>query len=315
MINVRTIWRGAALLAGAMGLTATATRRAGAQRTRFGSDERSRLDTAVAFDKSGTVNLTSTEGDIIVSAASDGKVHVRATSDASNLRFDASSTQLTLSLRGGSDSRFELSVPVGVRVVAHTRSGDVSIRGTHGEVEVRTQSGDIRLEDVAKRLDVNTFSGDITGQAVAADVDIETTSGDVKIDDLRGDVAIETVSGDVGLRSVTAKLVRAKTTSGDVVYDGIIDPTGHYEFGSNSGDVGLHVPRDASAQVTVSTWNGTVDTEFPITLTPGEHGIGVATAKRFTFQVGGGAARVTAETFSGDITISSNGRGASAVKP
>jgi hypothetical protein len=30
-------------------------------------------------------------------------------------------------------------------------------------------------------------------------------------------------------------------------------------------------------------------------------------AKRFTFEIGNGAARVTAETFSGDITISSRG--------
>ena len=44
--------------------------------------------------------------------------------------------------------------------------------------------------------------------------------------------------------------------------------------------------------------------EFPITLKPGEHGIGSPNAKRFTFEIGGGAARITAETFSGDITIS-----------
>jgi DUF4097 and DUF4098 domain-containing protein YvlB len=300
---------GAALSVGALSLVAAA-QTAGAQRSRSRSDDRSTLDTTVAFDKNGTVNLTATEGNITVIGASANQVRVHATSDDNNLRFDASASQVTLGIRGGSDSRFEITVPYGTHVVAHTRSGDVSIRSTRGSVEARTASGDVRVEDVTSRLDVNTFSGDIVAESISGDVEINTISGDVKIDDLKGDVDIQTVSGDIGLRAVTAKLVRAKTTSGDVVYDGTIDPAGRYELSSNSGDLGLHIPRDASAQVTVSTWNGTIDSQFPITLTPGEHGIGAATAKRFTFQVGAGAARITAETFSGDVTISQNGRGA-----
>ena len=242
---------------------------------------------------------------------------MRATSDASNLRFDASSTQLTLSLRGGSDSRFELSVPIGVRVVAHTRSGDVSVRGTHGEVEVRTQSGDIRLEDVAKRLDVNTFSGDITGQAAGRrrrHRDDERRYEDSTT--CAATSTIETVSGDVGLRGVTAKLVRAKTTSGDVVFDGIDRSAGALRALDSTLATSASTCRATRTHSSPSRPGTAASTaQFPITLTPGEHGIGVATAKRFTFQVGGGAARITAETFSGDITISSNGRGASAVKP
>ena len=306
---VRSARFGLALFAGASSLAAART--AAAQRTHFRSDDRSSLDTTVALDKSGTVNLTATAGDIIVTGGSANQVHVHATSDENNLRFDASGTEVTLGIRGGSDSRYQVTVPYGARVVAHTRSGDVTIRGTRGAVEVRTQNGDVRVDNVTSRFDVNTFSGDVTAESVTGDVEINTLSGDVRIDDLKGDVDIQTVSGDIGLRGVTAKLVRAKTTSGDVVYDGTIDPTGRYELTSNSGDIGLHVPRDASAQVTVSTWNGTIDSQFPITLTPGEHNIGTATSKRFTFQVGAGGARITAETFSGDITISQNGRGAS----
>jgi DUF4097 and DUF4098 domain-containing protein YvlB len=188
-------------------------------------------------------------------------------------------------------------------------SGDISVRGTRGEVQAHAQSGDIVVEDVTSRLDVNTLSGSIEAHNVVGDVDIGTTSGDVKIVDLRGNVEIGTVSGEIELRGITAKIVRAKTTSGDVTFDGTIDPTGRYDLATHSGDVRLHVQRDASAQLTVETWNGGVNSEFPITLKPGEQGIGSANAKRFTFSIGAGAARITAATFSGDITISSNGRG------
>jgi DUF4097 and DUF4098 domain-containing protein YvlB len=115
------------------------------------------------------------------------------------------------------------------------------------------------------------------------------------------------VSGDVDLRGVTAKVVRAKTTNGDVNYDGLIDPAGRYEFATHSGDIRLHVPRDASAQLTMSTWSGSITPGFPITLKPGEHGIGASNAKRFT-SISARRGPHAAETFSGDITISANGR-------
>src|SRR6185437_1436881 len=129
------------------------------------------------------------------------------------------------------------------------------------------------------------------------------------------DADVSSVSGDLDLRGMTAKVVRAKTTSGDVTYDGTVDPAGRYELTSHSGDLRLHIPRTTSAQLSVSTWNGDIDSEFPITLEPGEHGIGSAMAKHFTFAIGGGAARISADTFSGDVTISSNGRGARTPTP
>jgi len=296
----------------ALGLMIGAGRSADAQRRR--GDYSSRIDTTFAFDKNGTLTVTSWNGDIVVTGWSRDQVHVRATSDDDNLQLDASRSRLSLGVAGsrrGGEARFEVSVPYGVRVTARAQSGDVSVRGTRGEVEVHSQSGDVTVDDVNGRLDVNSFSGDLSATNINADVQINSISGSVKISDLRGNVDVGTVSGDIDLRGVTSRSVRGKTTSGDVTFDGAIDAAGRYDLSTHSGDVRLHIPRDASAQLTVSTWNGAIDSQFPITLRPGEHGIGSATSKRFTFEIGGGAARISAETFSGDITISSNGRGAS----
>jgi DUF4097 and DUF4098 domain-containing protein YvlB len=286
--------------------------RAQRDRGRFGSDYRSRIDTTFAFDKTGSITLMVGSGDIAVTGWTRDQIHVHAVSDNNNIRFEASSSRMSLEVAGGSrgsDTRFEVSVPYGVHVDVRSMSGDIAVRGTRGAVEAHAQSGDIEVEDVAT-LDINTLSGGIEAHNVSGNVDIGTTSGDVKIVDLRGDVDVGTVSGDIELRGVTAKTVRAKTTSGDVTFDGLIDPAGRYDLATHSGDVRLHVQRDASAQLTVATWNGGVNSEFPITLKPGQHDIGSSNAKRYIFSIGGGAARISAETFSGDITISSNGRGA-----
>jgi DUF4097 and DUF4098 domain-containing protein YvlB len=300
----------------AAALALSTSQSAGAQRrTRFASDDRSRIDTTFTFDKSGTVTVSATNGDVVVTGVSGNQIHVRASSDGDNLRLDATTNRVMLEatrLRSDGDSHLEISVPYGTRVIARTQSGDIGVHGTRGEVEAHAQSGDIKVDDVANRLDINTLSGDIVARAIVGDVVIGTTSGSVKLSDLRGNADVGTVSGDVELIGVTAKSVRAKTTSGDVTFDGLIDPTGRYELVAHSGDVNLHIQREASAQLTVSTWNGGIDSQFPITLRPGEHGIGSSTSKKFTFEIGGGAARITAETFSGDVTISSNGRGAGA---
>jgi DUF4097 and DUF4098 domain-containing protein YvlB len=299
------------ILAMTAALAAGSAHAAAAQRrTTRRSDYRARIDTTIAFDKSGTVSITAGNGDIIVTGTSASSVRVHAASDDDNLQIDASSSRLSLQVvnRHGGDTKFEVTVPYGVRLIVRSMSGDISVRNTRGEVEAHAQSGDILIED-AGRLDVNTLSGGITAANIAGDVGIQSTSGDVKITDLRGDADIGTVSGDITMRGVTAKVVRAKTTSGDVLYDGTIDKAGRYDLSANSGDVRLHIPRDASAQLTVSTWNGEINSDFPITLRPGEHGIGSSNSKRLTFEINGGGARISAETFSGDVTVSSNGRG------
>ncbi len=288
---------------------------AGAQRrSSRDSDSGAPLDTTFAFDKSGSITVNGGNGDIVVTGWSRDEVHVHVESDGDNVRFNGSPSRTSLvvsSTNRGGDARFEISVPYGVRVLATTRSGDISVRGTRGQVETRTQNGDVEVENVTSRLDVVTLSGDLTASNISGDAEVQSVNGSVKLSDVRGNVDVSTVSGDIELRGMTTKVARAKTTSGDVSYDGIIDPAGRYEMTTHSGDIRLHIPRNASAQLNISTWSGAIDSDFPLTLKPGEHGIGRTNSKAFTFELGGAAARITAETFSGDITISSNGRGAS----
>jgi DUF4097 and DUF4098 domain-containing protein YvlB len=305
-------WSPAVLLGATLVLTAW-PHAAHAQSWRNRDRDRSdaRLDTTFAFDRSGTVELTTTDGDIRVTSAPDNRVHVHTTGGRGGLRLSVSSSHVSLNAEGArkSDATFEVAVPAGVRVIAHSQSGDIGVHGTHGEVEAHSQSGDVDVADVATHFDAKTFSGDVTASGVNGDLAISTISGDLHLGDVRGNVEIGTVSGDVDLRGVTSRQASVHTTNGDVTYEGLIDPAGRYDFVSHSGDIRLHIQRDASAQLTVETFSGSINSDFPITLKPGEHGIGLATAKRFTFNIGAGGARLGADTFSGDITISGDGRG------
>lgn len=285
---------------------------AGAQHRRdYDRDYRSNVDTSFTFERRGLVAITIGAGDIVVTSWDRDQIRVHATSESGGVRLDAGPSRMSLELANGyghgGDARFEVTVPIGVRIVARAQSGDIAITGTQGEVDARSQSGDIKVEGAANRLDIGTLSGDIEAHGVIGDVQIKSVSGDIKMTDFKGDFEGESVSGSIELRNAAGRYVRSHTTSGDLVYEGSVDPSGRYELSAHSGDIRLDIPSNASAQLSVSTWSGTLDSDFPITLRPGEHGIGSGQAKRFTFDIGGGAARISAETFSGDISIGSRG--------
>jgi DUF4097 and DUF4098 domain-containing protein YvlB len=142
-------------------------------------------------------------------------------------------------------------------------------------------------------------------QGVRGDASIHTLSGDVTLARAASAVEVETVSGDIDLTGMTSRQIRTNSTSGDLSFDGAIVDAGRYEFQTHSGELRLHLPSNVGAQLSLSTFSGEIDTAFPITLVQGDHGIGAAQAKKMNFSLGKGTARIIAETFSGDVTLSS----------
>lgn len=273
-------------------------------------DAQSRIDTTFAFNRNGVADLTQISGDIIVNAWDRSEARVRAYAERGRVRSSLSSSRIALdveSVRGRlGDSRFEVWVPVGVRVIANSTSGDVTVKGTKAAVEAHSTSGDVVVNDASDRISVESVSGDVRASGLNGDVRGESVSGTLELRDVTGEVRAETTSGDISLLGVTSRNVVSTTVSGEVDYDGTIDANGRYEFHSHSGDIHLEIPESASAQVSVQTFSGSLDSEFPITLQPGQRMTG--RPRRFDFTLGGGSARVTAESFSGDIVLARRAR-------
>lgn len=275
------------------------------ERERRERDAAGSLDTSVVFDARGTITVTCPQGAVIITGSDRNEIRVRARTENGAIRFTSNGARATLepaSGRGCGDGHFELVVPAGTSLQARSWSGSVSVKGVRGDLETRTHSADIEIRD-AGRIDVESLSGDITIQGVGGESMIQSVSGDVVVGGARGDVEVETVSGDIDLRDVIAKRIRTHTTSGDLEFAGQIVPEGRYEFNTHSGEIRLHLPADVGAELGVATFSGGIESDFPITLKAGEHG-----NKRLTFNLGQGTARIIAETFSGDITLTSAGR-------
>jgi DUF4097 and DUF4098 domain-containing protein YvlB len=270
----------------------------------------SKLDTTVTISKDGTVDLQLVSGEIIVNAGSGNQVRIHAWSERGVLEFSASPSRVSLdvhSQRGRmGDTRYEVTVPVGVRLELKSVSGDITTHGVAGELEAGAVSGDIDVSDATGRVELQSVSGDVKADRVSGEVRVDAVSGDVTISNVTGTLEVETVSGEMSIETAKLSSLRSETVSGELTYDGSLDPAGRYEFHSQSGDIRLRIPASAGGSVRVETFSGSVDSDFPMTMQPGEHGMGEH-PKRLEFTFGKGGARITAETFSGDINIEKTG--------
>jgi hypothetical protein len=269
---------------------------------------RSRIDTTVTLERRGEVDLSLVAGRITVRGWDRGEARVRAESEGGRVRLRSSASRLSVQedgrRNGSDDTRYDVTVPYGTRLVLRSLSGDVTAVDVRGEVEAHSTSGNVRVEGTAGRALIETVSGEIEGRRLGGPLRGQSVSGDVTVDEVTGDVEVETVSGQIALNQARAGFVRMESTSGDLAFGGALDRAGRYEFNSHSGTITLTLPPDVGAQVAVETFSGELDTAFPLTLSPsGSDG----RPRRFDFTLGDGGARVTAESFSGDINLKRGG--------
>ena len=273
--------------------------------------DRSRVDTTVAFGRNGSVDLGLVSGEIIVTGWTRAEARVNAWVERGTLDVSFSPGQISVQTRSErrhlGEARYELMVPIGTRVAAHAVSGDIRIKATAGEVEARSVSGDIEVLDATNRVTINAVSGNAHVANVRGSVRYEAVSGDFESENITGDIEAHTVSGEITARGAHSSHVRAETVSGGISYRGSIDATGSYDFSSHSGDVTLEIPNGAGASLALQSYSGEISSRFPMTLQPGQNSAS-RRGRRMEFTIDGGGARVTVETFSGDITIE---RGAS----
>lgn len=295
----------------------------GAQRTTDATRTtapRSTIDTTISVSAGALVDLTLIGGVVRVVGSARSTVHLRAVSQRGELRLQSSASRVILEVDepdgnyrrrrrsrddDGDDTpatRYDVQVPVGTRVLVHTTSGDVSVTAVRGEIEAQSVSGDVIVTDGVRRVQVESVSGDVRAEDVEGDVRATSVSGDVALENVRGAIVAESVSGDIRLISVRSASAEAETVSGDVTYLGTFEPAGRYDFQSHSGDVDLTIPAGTNASVEVETFSGSVDSDFPLTLGPGQSLRGER-GGRITFALGSGGPRVSAVTFSGDVKL------------
>jgi DUF4097 and DUF4098 domain-containing protein YvlB len=194
---------------------------------------------------------------------------------------------------------YEVTVPADTTVRTHSGSGDQTIEGTHGNVDVQTGSGDVKLASLQGEIRLQTGSGDVRAHEVSGSVKGGTGSGDVEIEEMGpGDIDMHTGSGNITARGIQGSF-HGEAGSGDVTAEGT--QTGSWDIRTGSGNVHVRIPSNAGFDADISTSSGSIDVGAPIEMTvQGRVG---ESHKQIHGKARGGGPLLRVRTGSGDIHI------------
>lgn len=194
---------------------------------------------------------------------------------------------------------YEITVPEDTTIRTHSGSGDQTIEGTRGNVELQSGSGDMRLTRLTGEIRLQTGSGDVRAREISGAVRGGAGSGDIEVGETgTGDIDLHTGSGNITVRGIQGAF-RADAGSGDITAEGT--QTGEWSIRTGSGNVHVRLPANSAFDANISTSSGTLDVDAPITMTV--QGRVNDTHKQIMGKVRGGGPLLTLRTGSGDIHI------------
>jgi len=264
------------------------------------------IDTTIAVRPGARFELNSVSGSVKILTWSRAQIRVVAETDGARVDLDASSSMVTVRTqprRGEGDVDFTITVPKSTPIEVHAISADIDVDDVCGEATLGSISGGVSLRCASGDVQIESVSGDVQAGDVHGRLEISSTSGDVDVRGVQGDVNSRSVSGDVSLDRVDGQDVRAESVSGDIGFSGPIHDAGRYSFHSHSGDLTVRPDGDFNALVSVSTFSGDMESDWPMTINPGSG----MRPREWEFTIGSGSARVSLESFSGTIYLRRGG--------
>lgn len=241
-------------------------------------------------------------GEIVVNTWSKNSVRVEAV-HSSRIRVyvqDAGgNVDVSASSRRGIPGRvdFKISAPAWMALQLDGVYTNVAIDGAKSEVSAETVNGDVSLKGGEGFIKLSSVGGMVHVAGARGRLELSSVNEGVNINDVEGEVSAEAVNGDVVLDDVRSKLITVATVNGDVRFIGSIADGGRYKFSSHTGDLEIVIPERADASISVSTFSGDFESDFPIVLRDTKKG------KRFAFRLGEGSAQIELETFQGTINL------------
>jgi len=262
-------------------------------------------DTTIALRSATTLELSSFEGSISVTAGARGTLRVQADhEDDVRIKIDQGANRVRVSASaryGPAEVTWRLTVPPELALDLSSQNGDVTVSGSRGRIDISTVEGNITVRGGTGQVALEAVEGDIVLEDADGYLRLSSVDGDVTVRNSQGSLEVSAVDGRVLLEGIRSDNVRASSVDGDIDLAGEIRPGGRYTLTSHDGNVTLTAPA-IDADVSVSTFDGEFVTDFPVTLTR------VADRRRMSFTLGKGGARLELESFDGTVALRKGSR-------
>ena len=270
------------------------------------------VDQSLAVPSDALISIDNTRGEVTIIGWDQAKVTVKGDLDdlAEAFIFDLKYQQVVievkvprLDLNRGNGSNLTIQVPQESRVRFVGVSTDVEIENIRGGVQVQLVSGDLEARRIESQLLINTVSGDIEINGVIVSVLASTISGDLELVTTAESLRLDTVSGDVDLTLKAFDQLAVHSVSGSMEIDGELNPAGHIELASVSGDIRLGLQPGLNATLDL---DGGISGDIVNDLSDDEVETRFPSRQRLRAIVGDGSGRIGIRTVSADITLKEN---------
>lgn len=258
-------------------------------------------DTTLAVQQGARLEVENFGGEIVVRTWTQNRVRVQAnhsSRDYVDIRASARAVRVEAESRRGMPHLvdYHITVPTWMAVELQGVSTDMTVEGTEAAIRIETVEGDVRVTGGRDEVSLQSVGGSVTLSGSRARVEVSSVDGDLRLSEITGNITAETVDGSIVIEKAQADAVDANTVDGDILYVGAIRNSGRYVLTTHDGAVTVSIPEGTNATISVATFDGKLDASFPLQLRE-------TRARRFSFTLGNGGARVELETFDGAIQL------------
>lgn len=268
-----------------------------------------RVDSRHAANSDSYVRIyMETEGAIRITGWSKDSVVFSGTADESLPKLEFGIAKEGKAAKGGiwTDKKgkgavdLDISVPEGATVWVKTTGASVEIEDISGGVDVYTVSGDVTFEGNPKQLYAESMGGEVSITGESRSIRAKTGKGPITFRGSVEDVNLVTVGGKITVSGPRLRQGHFESVTGDIVFDGSLEPGSWVGFQTHSGRVEMTLPRDAGADCVVTTIEGELQVDFDVPEALERDG---AQGPEKEFTIGDGGANVKIQTFDGAVAI------------
>jgi DUF4097 and DUF4098 domain-containing protein YvlB len=268
------------------------------------------FDRQVPAQPRGAVEISNVTGSIEVSGWDRSEVSVHAELDTGVERVEVSGDGPRTTIKvilphasgHGGEARLQVKIPKDSELDVSAISADVTASGVLGVQHVSAVSGNITAELAGADVELKTVSGDLRlkGHGLPARLHVSTVSGDVHLERGAGELEASSVNGTLIVSLDSARAVRARTTSGDLRFEGKLTRGATFEASTVSGDLNVRTSADGGYAYEVSSFSGDITDCF--NASP-ERTSTYGPGSRLEGTRGEGAGHVRLKTMSGDVQL------------
>jgi len=256
-------------------------------------------DTTISVAPGVNLAVRNFSGDVYVRAWERNAVRLRSERPlrrSVRIRLEGPTLTIASPAERPTDNEYHLVVPSWMSVDLKSVNASTTVRGLKGDLTIHTVRGEIDVDGGEGAVSLSSVLGPIRVTRTRGRVQINSVNGPIELDEVSGKIFAETVNGPIDIDRVVSDSVEASTVNGNVRYLGTISPGGRYRLASHAGNIIVGMPARAGADVSVATFNGEFESDFPIII---RHSLG----KRIKFKLGKGDAQLDLESFLGRIRL------------